>query len=170
MRVGIFGGSFDPPHKGHLAVVEAAVRTAGLDQVLVIPSAGAYKENMTVIASAVDRLNMCRLCFGSEPHCFVSDIEAHRSEWIPTIATVERLKKLQHRNDQLVLIVGAALAVPRLACATLQNTEGSYGSLILGISWVSYVIIGLLTFALGICATLLCIHWQQLRQHGSDSR
>ena len=107
MRVGIFGGSFDPPHKGHLAVVEAAVRTAGLDQVLVIPSAGAYKENMTVIASAADRLNMCRLCFGSEPHCFVSDIEAHRNEWIPTIATVERLKKLQHRNDQLVLIVGA---------------------------------------------------------------
>lgn len=70
----------------------------------------------------------------------------------------------------LVLIVGASLAVPRPACATLQNTEGSYGSLILGISWVSYVIIGLLTFALGICATLLCIHWQQLRQHGSDSR
>ena len=70
----------------------------------------------------------------------------------------------------LVLIVGASLAVPRLAYTTLQNAEGSYGSLILGISWVSYVIIGLLAFALGICATLLCIHWQQLRQHGSDGQ
>ena len=107
MQVGIFGGSFDPPHKGHLAVAEAAVRTAGLDQVLVIPSAGAYKEGMTVLASAADRMNMCRLCFSGEPHCFISDIEAHRNEWIPTITTVERLKKQGYRNDQLSLIVGA---------------------------------------------------------------
>ncbi len=107
MRVGVFGGSFDPPHRGHLAVAEAALRTAGLDQVVVIPSAGAYKENMNVVASAADRLNMCRLCFGSEPRCFISEIEAHKNEWTPTIVTIERLKKQQYRNDQLSLIIGA---------------------------------------------------------------
>lgn len=107
MRVGVFGGSFDPPHRGHLAVTEAALRTAGLDQIVVIPSAGAYKDDMSILASSADRMNMCRLCFGGESHCFVSDIETRQSEWVPTITTIERLKKQLYRNDQLSLIVGA---------------------------------------------------------------
>ena len=107
MQVGIFGGCFDPPHRGHLAVAEAALRSAGLDQVAIIPAAVASAKEHGIVASAADRLNMCRLCFGSEPHFTISEAEVRRNEWVPTIMTVERLKKQQYRNDQLTLIIGA---------------------------------------------------------------
>ena len=107
MHVGIFGGCFDPPHRGHLAVAEAALNTAGLDQVVIIPAAVSSTDDRKVTASPDERLDMCRLCFAPEPRCVVSDIEARRSEWTPTIATIERLKKQQYRSDRLTLIVGA---------------------------------------------------------------
>ena len=107
MQVGIFGGCFDPPHKGHLAVAEAALRSAALDQVAVIPAAVASPKERGIVASASDRLNMCRMCFGPEPRFVVSELETRRSEWTPTITTVERLKKQQYRNDSLTLIIGA---------------------------------------------------------------
>ncbi len=107
MQVGIFGGCFDPPHNGHLAVAEAALRTAGLDQVLIIPSAQPLARKPGMVASPADRLNMCGLCFAGEPRYIVSDIEAHREERTPTIVTVERLKKQQCSRDRLTLLVGA---------------------------------------------------------------
>ena len=107
MQVGIFGGCFDPPHKGHLAVAEAALRTAGLDQVVVIPAPIPSDHKLDMIASPADRLNMCRICFGSEPRCVVSEVEVHRTDWTPTISTLERLKKQQYRNDRFTLIIGA---------------------------------------------------------------
>ena len=107
MQVGIFGGCFDPPHRGHLAVTEAALRTAGMDQIVVIPAAFASGQEPGILASATDRMNMCRLCFSSEPKCVISDIEAHRNEWTATVTTVERLKKQTYRHDKLTLIIGA---------------------------------------------------------------
>ena len=80
MQVGIFGGCFDPPHKGHLAVAEAALRSAALDQVAVIPAAVASPKERGIVASASDRLNMCRMCFGPEPRFVVSELETRRSE------------------------------------------------------------------------------------------
>jgi len=105
MRIGLFGGSFDPPHKGHIAVAEAALRTAKLDRVLMVPSSGksgAY----TCKASARDRLNMCSLAVRSEPRITVSDIEAHRDGFVPTVDTVRKLLR-QYRHDEISLIVGA---------------------------------------------------------------
>ena len=90
-----------------MAVVEAALRTAGLDQVLVIPAAIASGREPGIIASSSDRINMCRLCFNGDPRISVSDIEAYRNEWTPTISTVERLIKQMKHNDQLTVIIGA---------------------------------------------------------------
>ena len=118
MQLGVFGGCFDPPHTGHLAVVEAALRTAGLDQVLVVPAAVASGNEPGIIASPADRLNMCSLCFRSEPRCVISDIELRHEEWTPTIDTIEKLQK-QYRHDQLTLIIGAdkLISLPKWKCA-----------------------------------------------------
>ncbi len=107
MQVGIYGGCFDPPHRGHLAVAEAAINAAGLDQVVIVPAAVSSTEDRKLIASPDDRINMCRLCFAPEPRCVISDIETRHDEWTPTIMTIERLRKHQYRDDRLTLIIGA---------------------------------------------------------------
>ncbi len=107
VQIGLFGGCFDPPHKGHLAVAEAALRSAELDQILVMPAAVASGGKRTIIAPPADRMNMCTRCFRSEPRCVISDLEAHRDVRIPTVVTVERLLRQTSRNDRITLIIGA---------------------------------------------------------------
>ena len=107
MHVGVYGGCFDPPHRGHIAVADVALRTAGLDQLLIIPANTASNNKISISASAHDRLNMCKLCFSGEPRCIISDIETRRDEFTPTITTIEHLKKRQYQNDTLSLIIGA---------------------------------------------------------------
>jgi nicotinate-nucleotide adenylyltransferase len=68
-RIGIFGGSFDPPHHGHIHLVVSLMEAHDLDQVLIIPArANPLKET---VASAEQRLQMARLAFDGIPRCTV---------------------------------------------------------------------------------------------------
>jgi len=64
----------------------------------------------------------------------------------------------------LVLLAGASAALPSLDAAAGQSVSQHYGSLILGSSYIGYVVIGVLAFALGVCVTLLCLHWKKLKK------
>ena len=102
-KIAVYGGSFDPPHKGHKLLAENLSRFCGADKVVIIPTAmSPFKDKSG--ASAEDRLNMCRLLF-SEPLYEVSDIEILRGGKSYTIDTLTQIKKL-YPDSQLYLFMG----------------------------------------------------------------
>lgn len=93
MRVGLFGGSFNPPHAGHLAVARAVRAALRLDQVWLIPAARPpHKPDHPEMAPPADRLAMARLAAEGEDGLDVCDVELGRSGPSYTIDTVRELK------------------------------------------------------------------------------
>jgi nicotinate-nucleotide adenylyltransferase len=105
-RLGIFGGSFNPPHLAHLAVAESAGHQLGLDRVLWIPAATApHKQGRTDAASAQDRLHLTRLATAGNPRFAVSDVELARGGVSYTADTLRALAA-EHPEKRFVLIMG----------------------------------------------------------------
>ena len=78
MRLGIFGGTFDPPHVGHLLVAVDAVEHLSLDRLVFIPAAIQPLKAARAIASAAQRLEMVRRLIGDDTRFAVDAIEAER--------------------------------------------------------------------------------------------
>jgi len=104
VRVGVLGGTFDPVHRGHVALAKAALQCASLDLVLVVP-AGEPPHRGQPKASAADRLEMCRLALAGEERIEVSDIELRRPGASYTVDTLRGLQAERPR-DELHLILG----------------------------------------------------------------
>lgn len=104
MRIGLLGGTFDPIHVGHLGAASAAADCAALDRVIFVPSAQPPHRGPAV-ASAEDRLAMCRLAIGGDPRFEVSDVEVRRGG---RSYTVDTLREMHSRlpADELFLILG----------------------------------------------------------------
>jgi nicotinate-nucleotide adenylyltransferase len=102
MRIGVFGGEFDPPHLGHLAVVRAARDQLALDRLLVVPT-GQPPHRDASQTPTEDRLRMAQLAFAGEPGGEISRIELDREGPSYTVDTLRELSPL----GELVLIVGA---------------------------------------------------------------
>ncbi|NUN71207.1 MAG: nicotinate (nicotinamide) nucleotide adenylyltransferase [Bacteroidetes bacterium] len=105
MKIGIFGGSFDPPHYGHLIVADHVADALALDKVLFIPSFIAPHKQQSGPAPAEHRLNMTRLAVFGAPHFDCLDIEVMRTEVSYTVHTLEELSK-RMPGDSLTLIIG----------------------------------------------------------------
>jgi nicotinate-nucleotide adenylyltransferase len=106
VRLGVFGGSFDPPHIGHhLAAVDAAERL-GLDRVLWVPAAQQPLKAATPhVATAEQRYNMVAAAIADVPMFEASRIEIDRSGLSYTVATVQELK-VEWPDAELFLLVG----------------------------------------------------------------
>ncbi|HSP08150.1 MAG TPA: nicotinate-nucleotide adenylyltransferase [Candidatus Dormibacteraeota bacterium] len=104
MRVGVLGGTFDPIHLGHLAAAEAAIACAELERVLIMPSAQP-PHRPGAIATAEERLAMCRLAVEGRSRLEVSDVEVRHGGPSYTVDTVVELKRLAPQDD-LFLILG----------------------------------------------------------------
>lgn len=89
--IGILGGTFDPPHAGHVAAAAAAHRQLGLDQVRVIPAGQAPLRTAAPEASAADRATMCRLAFAGHPWAVVDDREIRRAGTSWSVDTAREL-------------------------------------------------------------------------------
>ena len=101
---GVFGGSFNPPHVGHLAVAEACREGAGLDHVLWVPAATPpHKVGDASLAPATTRLRMVEAAIRENDTFSASDIEIARGE---VSYTVDTLRALSQEHDDLMLIVG----------------------------------------------------------------
>jgi nicotinate-nucleotide adenylyltransferase len=106
-RLGLFGGTFDPPHLGHVAALEAAARTANFDVIEVTVAGDPYlKNDGTVIHDARERLAMARAAFEGLALVEVSDREIRRPGPSYTIDTVRELLEVAGDVD---VIVGADL-------------------------------------------------------------
>jgi nicotinate-nucleotide adenylyltransferase len=102
-RIGVFGGQFDPPHNGHLAVVRAARDQLGLDRVLIVPSARP-PHRPAPATPAETRYRLAQAAFDREPGVEVSRMELDRDG--PGY-TAETLEALAGPGRELYLIVGA---------------------------------------------------------------
>ena len=104
LRLGVFGGAFDPPHRAHVALVEAAIAQLQLDWVQVLPTGQAWHKPRQ-LSPAADRLAMTRLAFEHLPQVAVDDREILRAG--PSY-TIDTLQALQHEfpHAQLYLLIG----------------------------------------------------------------
>ncbi len=106
MRIGVFGGSFDPVHYGHLILAEAAREAAGLDRILMMPTATSPLKPDGPQAGDRQRLEMLGLAIGGNPSLEVCDIELQREGISYTIDTLLQLQQ-DHPADQLFLLIGS---------------------------------------------------------------
>jgi len=109
MRIGFFGGSFDPPHRGHLTVAQAAAKAFGLGRVLFAPTALQPLKPDGSTASYADRLEMVqRLCEGTAG-LEASALDAPTPDGQPnfTVDTLTQLRAEIATDDEMFVIVGA---------------------------------------------------------------
>lgn len=106
MKTGVFGGAFNPVHRGHMALCEAFVSALELDRVLLVPSAQPVHKPAPDLAPAADRLAMLRLAAAGDPRYEVTDIELRRQEPSYTVLTLEVLRE-RYPGDRFHLIMGS---------------------------------------------------------------
>lgn len=106
MKIGLFGGSFDPVHLGHLLLAETAREACELDQVWFIPAFQSPFKNNLPTATGKQRLEMMRLAVAGFPVFVVYDGEVKRKEVSYTIDTVREISQ-SRPDDELFLIIGA---------------------------------------------------------------
>lgn len=109
MRIGIYGGSFNPVHNGHIHLAGTAIEEFGLDRLYLIPSRISPHRSSSEYVSPEDRLEMLRLaCKGSKYGRIlrVSDYELRSERVSYTIYTVEEFRR-RFPNEELVLLIGS---------------------------------------------------------------
>ena len=104
MKVGIFGGSFDPIHNGHLFLAETAKKELGLDKIVFMPCYESPYKTKRILTNIKHRLNMLSLVVNKTDYD-ISTIEADKKEVSYTIDTVRDLP-IYFPYDELYLIVG----------------------------------------------------------------
>jgi nicotinate-nucleotide adenylyltransferase len=108
-ELGILGGTFNPPHVGHLVMVQEALNQLGLDRVVLMPVARPPHKEAVADPGATVRLELCRLAVADAPDVSVSDLEIERGG---ASYTVDTLRALHDRVPEhaLTFIVGGDMA------------------------------------------------------------
>lgn len=106
MRIGIYGGSFNPVHLGHKHLADTMCERLNLDKCIIMPAfVSPFKTDKKGSVAAEHRLRMCELAFGED--CYeVSDFEIRKNETSYTVNTLTALKE-QYPEDELFLIIGS---------------------------------------------------------------
>lgn len=109
MRLGLFGGTFDPPHVGHLLAATDALEQLPLDRVLFVPAGAQPFKTGAVVASGHQRLEMLRLMVGGDARFGVETLEIERHGLSFTVDTVRTVRAREPRAE-LFLLIGEDLA------------------------------------------------------------
>lgn len=110
MRIGVLGGTFNPPHLGHLVCAQEAYLQLDLQRVMLIPARTPPHKPVDDEPGVEHRLEMCRLAAGDESWLQVSDLEVQRPGPSYTVDTLEVLHS-GTSDSELFLIVGADIAI-----------------------------------------------------------
>jgi nicotinate-nucleotide adenylyltransferase len=106
MRIGVFGGSFDPVHRGHVLLAECCRVQAALDRVLFVPTARQPHKPHSPRASNADRLAMLELAIAGRPEFTASPLELERGGVSYTVDTLRAISA-QNPGAKLYLLLGA---------------------------------------------------------------
>jgi nicotinate-nucleotide adenylyltransferase len=107
MRVGIFGGTFDPIHLGHLAVARSIQSSLGLDNVIFVPAGQPWLKADTPVSRVKDRVQMLRLALARRRAFELSTIEADRPGPSYTVDTMETLQRQLGSDADLFFLLGS---------------------------------------------------------------
>jgi nicotinate-nucleotide adenylyltransferase len=106
VRIGVFGGTFDPPHVGHLLLAADASEELELDLLIFVPAgAQPFKVDSPPLAGAPDRLEMVRLAISGDAKYAVDDAEINREGLSYTVDTLEHLAG-RYAGAELFFLVG----------------------------------------------------------------
>lgn len=135
-RIGICGGTFDPFHRGHLAIIEAALASRRVDEILVMPAGQPPHKQKEKVSPAGYRLEMTERAVDHLDHVTVSPLEIMRDGRSYTIDTIHQLQAMVTGRVQYVLIYGADVlfdiegwyrpAEIMAACPLLLAVRGGY--------------------------------------------
>ena len=111
MRIGFMGGTFSPPHIGHLHSAEKFIEEMSLDMLIIIPAKiSPFKVGIDATASDSDRMEMAKLCFlpldSEKCKVLVSDIEMSKDRTSYTIDTIVELEQT-YPESELIMFVGS---------------------------------------------------------------
>ena len=114
MRIGLYGGTFDPIHNGHLHVVSELLKRGLVDRILLVPAGEPRLRDHQPLASGSQRRTMCQLAVNDLPADIRSKVEVNPIEVLRmgpsyTIDTVEAIKQT-YPDDEIVLIIGSDAA------------------------------------------------------------
>jgi nicotinate-nucleotide adenylyltransferase len=104
-RIGIYGGTYNPPHIGHLRAAEYAIDALKLDRLLLIPTGVSPHKEMAAGATSADRLELLRLSAAGIEKAEVSDIEIRREGRSYTVDTLRQIRT-EHPDSRLFLLMG----------------------------------------------------------------
>lgn len=110
MRIGVYGGTFDPVHVGHLLLAEQCREQLRLDQVWFLPAAHPPHKPGAVISPPKDRLAMLELAVAGHPEFVVSDFEIQRGGISFTVETLDALHSDFPDNEWFLLVGGDSLS------------------------------------------------------------
>ncbi len=106
MRICLFGGTFDPPHIGHLLIAQTVCEEENFDKILFVPSNQPPHKNR--ITDVEDRLSMLKLAVKENPKFEILDLEIKRGGVSYTIDTLKEAKdKIISKNDELFYLIGS---------------------------------------------------------------
>jgi nicotinate-nucleotide adenylyltransferase len=139
VRLGIFGGSFDPPHVGHLLVAADAIDTLALDRLIFVPAAVQPLKAGRDAAGPSHRLAMVRLLVNGDPHLAADSIEIDREGLSYTVDTLTAFAE-RYPDAERFFLVGADVlsafgqwrdpeAVLRLATLAVMRRAGESGGI-----------------------------------------
>lgn len=103
MKIGLFGGTFDPIHNGHLWIAKSALESCLLDKVIFIPSGISYMK--TDVLDVYHRVNMVKLAISDCPKFYLSTFESSKEKNSYSYETVSEYKEM-YPNDELFFIIG----------------------------------------------------------------
>ena len=145
MRIGVFGGTFDPPHIGHLLLASDAREALRLDRLTFVPAAiQPFKIGTPPVASSRDRFEMVRLAVADDANYMVDETEIDRKGLSFTVDTLEQLSKRNPGAELFLLLGEDALAgvdkwknperIRELATLAVMRRSGPEGSPVAPIS------------------------------------
>ncbi len=104
-KIGLFGGTFDPVHMGHIALAKHVLAQFALDEIIFIPAGNPPHKSAKNVTDKAHRFNMVKLATEGEPSFSVSDFELLSDRPNYSYITISHFKE-QYRQDELFFIVG----------------------------------------------------------------
>ncbi|MDA0677077.1 MAG: nicotinate-nucleotide adenylyltransferase [Chloroflexi bacterium] len=131
-RIGVFGGTFDPIHRGHMEIARFALQHGNLDELLMVPAGRPWLRGTPPVASPEHRLRMTELAVDGEPGIAVSDVDVVREGETYSIDTLVDLRTQYGAAVTLVLVLGADSALSMDRWHRAQELPGLCEVLVIG--------------------------------------